>query len=55
LQADKYAYFVNLFIPAEHTKYGDNYFDLGPGETRSVRISNAQVQLTPDMLSIRSR
>ncbi|MBN2501510.1 MAG: glycoside hydrolase family 2 protein [Anaerolineales bacterium] len=55
LKANKYAYFVNLFIPEEGTIYSDNYFDLEAGAAHTIRITNAQVQLTPDTLTVRSR
>ncbi len=38
LRARGYAYFVHLAHPSEFTHYSDNYFDLAPGESRTVRV-----------------
>ncbi|MBE0696919.1 MAG: glycoside hydrolase family 2 protein [Anaerolineaceae bacterium] len=40
LSAAGYAYFVHLVHPSEFTHFSDNYFDLAPGETKSVRVWN---------------
>jgi beta-mannosidase len=37
---DTYAYFVKLVVPIEGTKFSDNYFDLFPGQERSIEIWN---------------
>jgi beta-mannosidase len=38
LSSPGYAYFVHLFLPQEGTRYSDNWFDLFPGETRTIRV-----------------
>ncbi len=55
LTAPAYTYFVHLIVPDEDTRYSDNYFDLEPGETRTIAVSNAARPLTPDMLAVRWR
>ena len=55
ISAQKYAYFVNLSVPHEGTDYSDNYFDLEPGEQRTITVTNANVPLRPDMLTVKSR
>jgi beta-mannosidase len=55
LQASAYAYFVNLEVPDEATRFSDNYFDLEPGEKREVLIANKRRTLTPDLVRIRWR
>ncbi|NDJ75990.1 MAG: glycoside hydrolase family 2 protein, partial [Chloroflexi bacterium] len=56
LRADAaYAYFVHLIVPHEATRFSDNYFDLIPGEERSIRVSNAEVELKPDMVTVKAR
>jgi beta-mannosidase len=55
ISADKYAYFVNLSVPHEGTAFSDNYFDLEPGEQRTITVTNATIPLTPDMLAVKSR
>ncbi|MCK4450973.1 MAG: glycoside hydrolase family 2 protein, partial [Anaerolineae bacterium] len=35
---DTYAYFVNLVVPIEGTKFSDNYFDLFPGQERVIEV-----------------
>ena len=39
VSTDRYAYFVNLFIPVEEVRYSDNWLDIPPGESRIVRLS----------------
>ncbi len=38
LNSPQFAYFVRLFLPHEDTRYSDNWFDLFPGETKTVRL-----------------
>jgi beta-mannosidase len=38
LSSPAFAYFVHLFLPQEEARYSDNWFDLFPGETRTIRI-----------------
>ncbi len=55
LRAPAYLYYVHLIVPDEHTQFSDNYFDLAPGETRTVVVTNPRRALTPDTVSIRWR
>jgi beta-mannosidase len=55
LTAPAFAYFVHLIIPHETTVFSDNYFDLEPGETRTIEVTNPDIRLTPDMVTIRAR
>ena len=47
LSASVYVYFFHLTHPSEFTHYSDNYFDLEPAETRTIRVSNARTALNP--------
>jgi beta-mannosidase len=40
ISAPAYVYFFHLTHPSEFTRYSDNYFDLEPGETRTIKIWN---------------
>jgi beta-mannosidase len=53
LQAPGYAYFVHLAVPDEATRFSDNYFDLEPGESRTVVVTNEQGSLVPEMITVR--
>jgi beta-mannosidase len=55
LSAAAFACFVHLIVPHEATRFDDNYFDLEPGERRTVTVTNPEVALTPDMVTVRSR
>jgi beta-mannosidase len=50
-----YAYFVHLIGPHEGTTFSDNYFDLEPGETRTITVTHPGVLLTPEMITVKSR
>jgi len=52
LQSKSYAYFVHLEVPDEATRFSDNYFDLEPGEERTVFIINDRMALTPEMVKV---
>jgi beta-mannosidase len=53
LQAPGYAYFVHLEVPDEATRYSDNFFDLEPGEGRTICVTNAKRPLRPEMVEVR--
>ncbi len=36
----EYAYFIHLSVPDEATSFDDNYFDLEPGESRTIVVTN---------------
>jgi beta-mannosidase len=55
LGAPAYAYFVHLEIPAEATRFSDNYFDLKPGEERTISVTNPRVSLRPEAVEVRWR
>lgn len=40
VETDRFARFIKLECPAEHTTYSDNYFNLLPGEKKTVFVSN---------------
>lgn len=52
LRAPAYLYYVHLVVPDEHTHFSDNYFDLAPGESCTVLVTNPAVPLTPDMVRV---
>ena len=47
LSADRFAYFVHLEVPHAWTHFSDNYFDLEPGETRTITLTNPNAVLRP--------
>lgn len=55
LSATGYALMVNLQVPDENTRYSDNFFELQPGQSRTIKVSNEAVALTPDMITVRWR
>lgn len=55
LLAKHYAYFVKLSTPDSLIRYSDNYFDLEPGERRTVIVSHPERHLDPAAVSVRSR
>jgi beta-mannosidase len=55
LRAAAFAYFVHLIVPHEATRFSDNYFDLEPGESRTITVTNPQIALTADLLTVRAR
>jgi beta-mannosidase len=52
LQTPEYAYFVHLTVPDEGARFSDNYFDLEPGERRTITITNEKGTLTPDVVKV---
>jgi beta-mannosidase len=55
LQAPEYAFFVHLYAPDERTTFSDNYFDLEPGESRTVVVANEGENLEPKSVEVRWR
>ncbi|MGQ7935782.1 beta-mannosidase [Paraburkholderia sp. D1E] len=49
-----YHHFVHLLAADAHATFSDNYFDLQPGETRTVRVAAGGVMLTPASVSLGS-
>jgi beta-mannosidase len=50
--ADRYVYFAHLTSPSESTSFSDNYFDLEPGETRDVSVSDPPREVASESLSL---
>ncbi len=55
LAAPAYAYFVHLEVPDEATRFSDNYFDIEPGQQRTISITNEKKVLTAENVKIRCR
>ncbi len=52
LWASEYAYFVHLITPNETAHSRDNYFDLEPGESRTIVVTCEEGYLTPEMVMV---
>jgi beta-mannosidase len=52
LEALAYAFFVHLLVNVEGTQFSDNYFDIAPGQPRTVMISNAAAELSPEQVKL---
>lgn len=52
LTAGGYAYFVHLLSPREDTIFNDNYFDMEPGEVRTITVTNAELPIQPELLQV---
>ena len=50
--SDGYVYFAHLTSPSESTRFSDNYFDLEPGESREVTVTDPRRELSPGSLSL---
>jgi hypothetical protein len=50
--SDHYVYFAHLTSPFEWTRFSDNYFDLEPGQTRDVLVTNPAHDLEPASLGL---
>jgi beta-mannosidase len=55
LEAPAYAYFVHLEIPAEATRFSGNYFDLKPGQERTISVTNEKRALKAENIKVRWR
>jgi beta-mannosidase len=55
LEAPVYAYFVHLEVPDEATRFSDNYFDLEPGQQRTISVTNEKRALTAENVRVRWR
>jgi beta-mannosidase len=51
-QPGAYNLLVHLFVPDEATRFSDNYFDLAPGERKTVAVANPVNPLTPEMVAV---
>jgi beta-mannosidase len=54
LTAPAYTVFVHLLVPHGWTRFSDNYLDLLPGEVRTITVSNPDVALRPEDVTVRS-
>jgi beta-mannosidase len=54
ITAADYLYGVRLEAPHPATHYSDNCFDLMAGETRAIVVRNAEVEMMPADLSVRT-
>ncbi len=52
LKAPVYAYFVHLEVPDEATGFSDNYFDLEPGEERTIIVTNNARALSAENVKV---
>jgi beta-mannosidase len=52
LRTAGYAYFVHLSVPDEAAHLSDNYFDMEPGERRTVVVTSERGSLTPEMVTV---
>lgn len=56
LQCDRHAYFVHLIAAGEGTYYSDNWFDIYPGEARTVTIRQRDgIPTAPDSVRVEWR
>jgi beta-mannosidase len=49
---DAYVFFAHLLVPHEATRYSDNYLDLEPGEARTIAVTNDDVPLGPELVTL---
>jgi len=54
LTATAYTLFAHLIVPHGWTRFSDNHFDLMAGETRTVMVSNPDVVLRPEDVTVRT-
>ena len=53
LRTDVYAYFVHAVVPIDGTRYDDNYFDIWPGEERTLQVRSAEGrEITADDIQV---
>jgi beta-mannosidase len=52
LRASEYAYFVHLITSDEAARFSDNYFDLEPGESRTIVVASEQDNLAPETMTV---
>jgi beta-mannosidase len=53
LRTAGYAYFVHLEVPDDAARFSDNFFDLEPGEERTIFVTNAKRPLRSEMVEVR--
>jgi beta-mannosidase len=52
--SNAYVYFAHVASPSESTHFSDNYFDLEPGESRDLILTDRSRELARDSLSVGS-
>jgi beta-mannosidase len=52
VQARAYLFYFHICMADERTRYSDNYFDLAPGERRTVSVTIPGSRIEPDLLSL---
>jgi beta-mannosidase len=52
LSAPAYAFFVHLEVPDEATRFSDNYFDLEPGQERTISVTNEKRTLEAENIKV---
>ena len=55
ISAPTFLYFVHLTAPHGWTSFSDNYFDMHAGETRTILVRHADVDLVPADVAVTSR
>jgi hypothetical protein len=53
--AEGYAFFVHILSPSEDTVFSDNYFDMEPGEQRTITVTNPELPIQPELLQLHWR
>lgn len=53
--SEGYAFFVHLLSPREDTHFSDNYFDMEPGEQRTITVINQVLPVQPELLLVHWR
>jgi len=52
LKAPAYVFFAHVIVPHEATRFSDNYFDLQPGDSRTLVVTNRAIVLSPDSITV---
>lgn len=52
MRADRFSYVMHLNVPHPGTVFSDNYFDLEPGESKTVLLRNGETRLAPQDVRI---
>ena len=52
LSADRFAYLVRLSTGKESTRFSDNFFDLEPGESRTISLTDQESSIRADDVSV---
>ena len=50
VQASAYLFYFHLISPDERTFFSDNYFDLTPGERRTIVVTNQEEEIAEETL-----